>query len=120
MERLRITTASDSGNDIESLILGLFDAPLRANFPFFWNFLSAFLVKSSRGKRRKSAIGALKNLERRAMLIIGDRARLRQAGEEPVTRGAVKRPIGRVNSTSASARDHLFAGSTRTPFPSRR
>jgi hypothetical protein len=51
---------------------------------------------------------------------IGARARRRQAGEKPVTRGAVKKPINRVNSPSASACGKKFACSTRTPFVSRR
>jgi hypothetical protein len=68
VERLRITTASVSGDDVRSLKSGLYHAPVRAKFSFFWNFLSAFRVKGSGRSRREFAIGALKNLESRAML----------------------------------------------------
>jgi hypothetical protein len=66
--KLRITAAPDLGDDVGSLISGLYDAPPRANFAFFWDFLSAFMIKSSGEYRRVFAIGALMNLESRAML----------------------------------------------------
>jgi hypothetical protein len=100
------------------LILGLYDAPPRANFSFFWNFLSAFLIKSSGGNWRHFAIGALKNLESRAMLKVGGacvttsgrrEARDRRGHHETDRSGQFNIGLGPRATTSSRARRELLS-----------